>query len=236
MTLEDVINSFEGTAEERLPLVRAYTEVQGRMISSDVMTMLLLQNGLYDVYSNSTNPILMATMDRIRTQSEFNFQQGHPKGDTNLMTLELLEQSGDITPKAKADIFAEANREVQPYANTTLEQVAAVTDPASWQEANYIGGNDKVVSTSVNRDIFEFAVTGGIPSLKVRVSYSINQGSDWFVGSEIFTILNTHQTGMWTGYIRRKSIEHMLKGARWVRFETLANDSRVEYLVDVAAV
>ena len=109
---------------------QAYSEITTPvLISSDVMTMFLVQVGLYAYFTAQTDDMCLALMDRIRTQSQFNFINGDPLGEANKLMMTALiathlDETGPLTA-LQTLLIDTANPVVFPYADSTEEQLVA---------------------------------------------------------------------------------------------------------------
>lgn len=139
MTLQQAISNILAdqpnlTDDQLLAAVRDYPVASSKMVSSDVMTILLLNTGLYTVFvdtaADTQHParaLCMAVVDRIRTQGEFNFIAGHPKADAVLALMAGLKQAmpdyKDALDALEAAAIAESNPEKTPFENVTLHEI-----------------------------------------------------------------------------------------------------------------
>ena len=91
MNLLTVVNQYSGTDEEILEQVKNHEEVQGKLLSSEVITMYLVKHNLYSIFLNSDNPLCIATMRTIFSLGEFNFILSQSKGLMNIFYLDKEE-------------------------------------------------------------------------------------------------------------------------------------------------
>ena len=157
MTLQDFLATANADHATALTEAHAFELSQGKMITSDVITMLLVQYGLYDVFSDiaETNGhpargICMAFMDRVRTNSVFNFQPDSQKGAANLAMVDLLssllpDHNGALMALKYAAID-EAGDTVKPFANVTLHEILKERDVMPTASV-VINGRHAVITT-----------------------------------------------------------------------------------------
>jgi len=133
MNLLTVVNQYSGTDEEILEQVRNHEEVQGKLLSSEVITMYLVKHNLYSIFLNSDNPLCIATMRTIFSLGEFNFILSQSKGLMNIFSLDLLIEAGIATSALKEDLISEANPTSTPYYNVKLEDIMGILHPDTWK-------------------------------------------------------------------------------------------------------
>lgn len=123
------LNEFLATANDDDQLARdeavAFTDVRLKMVTSEIMTMLLIKHGIYkDFVENTTGDAsIMATMDRVRTQSDFNFFQADPRGMANLTLVDALIANSLAPAALKTDLIEAGKEEYEPFETVTLHQV-----------------------------------------------------------------------------------------------------------------
>ena len=152
MTLSEFLATADADHTVALGQAKAFEEVQGNIVTSNVLTMLLVGAGLYayfrDCSVDTQHPargICLALMDRLRTQSEFNFMAGHPKGDANngmidllinaLMTEKQVELAG-----LRARLNAEASTTSKPFGGATFYDVLVARDVCPTMPVSVAGG------------------------------------------------------------------------------------------------
>lgn len=149
------LKEFLATASEddsiALNEARAYNETRGHTLTSDVMTMLLVGNGLYAEFSDLANDtqspargIVMAFMDRVRTDSSFNFQPDHPKGQANLGMVDALisivpSLSTELN-QLKSAVISESTETITPFSETTLYDVMITRGNVPVKEVSQMNG------------------------------------------------------------------------------------------------
>jgi len=164
-TLKDFLATADADSGVALAEAQAYESSQGSMISSDVMTMLLVSVGMYgyfrDCSVNSEHPardICLALMDRMRTQSDFNFMPNHPKGAANNGMIELLidvlmtEKAAQLTA-LRDNLRAEAGFTTYPFDRTTLSNVLTIRSPGVEVETGYPSESYLISSANQGIDI-----------------------------------------------------------------------------------
>lgn len=139
MTLQEFLLTADADHAVALQQARDYTEIQPIFITSNTLTVYVLQAGLYDVFADvatdSASPvrgICMALMDRLRGQSEFNLSPSLPLGQANIQMLDILisalpDKSSALT-QLKDTLLAASNKTVYPLAGTTLHDVLILRD------------------------------------------------------------------------------------------------------------
>lgn len=142
MTLKEFLLTADADHSIALQQARDHTETQPVFITSNTMTVYVLQAGLYDVFSDEANDvaspvrgICMALMDRLRGQSEFNLSASLPLGQANIAMLDILiaalPQHEPAISNLKATLLAVSNKTVNPFANSTLHDVLILRDACS---------------------------------------------------------------------------------------------------------
>jgi hypothetical protein len=160
-TIKELLIGFTGTEEEALTFVQNETVIQHSLIENPTMLALLHQTRLMlpmKAIAANTNSPFQADADvfieGIRSNSVFNFMQGHPIGDGQIGIIQsmidanlLVGLFGDITNQLRAlrdAAIAICNRPTQPFANAVLSDVKEVLHPSAWQQVT-VPDNDKVV-------------------------------------------------------------------------------------------
>lgn len=137
MTLQEFLLTADSDNAIALQQARDYTTTQPVFITSNTMTVYVLMAGLYDVFSDAANDttspvrgICMALMDRLRGESEFNLSADLPLGQANIAMLDtLIAAMPDKEPaisNLKATLMVVSNKQVNPFANTTLHDVLII--------------------------------------------------------------------------------------------------------------
>lgn len=137
MTLEEFLLTADADHGVALQQARDYAEIQPIFITSNTLTVYVLQAGLYDVFadvaadtSSPVRGICMALMDRLRGQSEFNLSPSLPLGQANIQMLDILisalpDKSAALT-QLKNTLLAASNKTVYPLVGTTLHDVLII--------------------------------------------------------------------------------------------------------------
>lgn len=140
---------------------KAYTTTEGRFITSNTLTVYVVQLGLYSVFNDIANTtghsardICMAVMDRLRGVSDFNFIIGSPMGDANFSLLDslisLLPDKANQLNTLKSLATDYCNRISYPFANTTLHNVLIERNAVTLKPLSYDGqGYAYIVTTGV---------------------------------------------------------------------------------------
>jgi hypothetical protein len=173
MTLAEFLVTADADHETALSQARAYTVTQPVFITSNTMTVYVVQAGLYDVFTDTANDeaspvrgICLALMDRLRGQSEFNLSELLPLGQANLQMLEALrlglpQHAAKIA--ALRDYLASlSNQQVQPFANVTLHDVLIARD-ACPRKAVTATGQWLTVTTTADCELHNPRIYGTNP-------------------------------------------------------------------------
>ena len=165
MNLTDFLENASADNHEALVEAQEYTETSNRTISSDVMTMLVVGVGLYGYFLDCSNDtshpardMCLALMDRIRTQSTFNFDPNRPKGAANRAMLDTLINTSMTEKEAQlTQLLGALSNESQytntPFARTQLDAVLAVRNPGVEQEVEYPGAMTPYLVTTAAQGI-----------------------------------------------------------------------------------
>ena len=133
MNLLTVVNQYSGTDEEILEQVRNHPVVEGKLLSSEVVTMYLVMHDLYSSFINSSNPLCLAATRTMDSLGEFNFIQATEKGQINIRSLDLLISQGLASEEFKQGLIAEANPVSLPFSNITLQDIMGILHPDTWK-------------------------------------------------------------------------------------------------------
>lgn len=139
MTLEEFLLTADADHNVALQQARAYTETQGRFITSNSLTVYVVQLGLYSVFSDvagtanhAARDICMAVIDRLRGVSDFNFISGTPMGDANFQLLSALkialpDKVAELT-QLEGLVTAYCNQNITPFSKTTKHDILIARD------------------------------------------------------------------------------------------------------------
>jgi len=189
MNLRDVISLYNGTEDEILEQVQNYKEIQGKLVSSEVVTMYLIKHDLYSSFMNSDNPLCLATMNTIYSLGEFNFIMGTVKGEMNLQMLDLLISQGLASEELKTDLISEANSEAIPWENETIYDIWQVTRTPSWILLGTITNNRRSdIKIRAQLTYSEDALTRGVGSLDIKMLGRLPSGSRYTLIPDMSTI------------------------------------------------
>lgn len=133
MNLLTVVNQYSGTVEEILEQVRNHPVVEGKLLSSEVVTMYLVMHDLYSSFINSSHPLCLAAIRTMDSLGEFNFIEATEKGQINIRSLDLLISQGLASEELKQGLLAEANPITFPFSNTTLQDIMGILYPDTWK-------------------------------------------------------------------------------------------------------
>lgn len=151
MTLKEFLLTADPDHTVALQQAQEYTETQGRFITSNSLTVYVVQLGLYSVFNDVAatvghpiRDICMAVIDRLRGVSDFNFIRGTPMGDANFLLLAALKQGlqsklNELTQLEQlVDVYC--NQAVRPFANITLHDVLITREVCPTIPATANGG------------------------------------------------------------------------------------------------
>ena len=149
-------SSNDATARDE---AKAYTETVYDQVSSEAVTVILLQSSLYaalnDIAEDTTSSargIAMAFMDRVRTPSVFNWSPDTAKGQSNRNMIDnligLLPNLQSNLEAFKAAAEAEASQTVTPFANTTLHDVKLTRGTVQMKSVTQSGGYAVITITA----------------------------------------------------------------------------------------
>ena len=119
-----------------------YTEIKGRLLSSDVLRIFLLTEGLYDTFMEATSGLMRGAADNMRAGGEFNFMTGHPLDQSSLLDA-LIQQNPAISAalgNLKVSCVNYANQLVTPFEATTEHEFAVVKDTVNEKQVFNQGG------------------------------------------------------------------------------------------------
>nr|BDD44145.1 hypothetical protein 17 [bacterium] len=152
MNLSDFLSAANDDDAKALAEARAHIEQRHRLLTSDVVTMILLQTGTYAVLEGAAagpdrpaKYICKAVLDRVRTNSLFNFMPGDEKGELNLGLLDsminsLLIEHADALTNLKAAILSETSAAIKPFENATLYEVKKARARLDMVSVGVVGG------------------------------------------------------------------------------------------------
>ena len=134
MNLKEFLATASNDDAVALSEARAYSVTEYALASSETVTQLLLQSGLYGpIYDESqdmaspTRSVCLAFMDRIRTNSTFNWSPDNSKGWANRQLVEtlisLLPSLESNFQAFKSATDAETGSTANPFASVTLHDV-----------------------------------------------------------------------------------------------------------------
>lgn len=159
MTLKEFLLTADADHNIALQQARDYAETHPVFITSNTMTVYVLQAGLYDVFSDEANNIdspvrgiCMALMDRLRGQSEFNLSASLPLGQANIAMLDILiaalPQHEPSISDLKSTLLAVSNKPVNHFANVTLHDVLISRDACPTKPITAQGGFVTITTTA----------------------------------------------------------------------------------------
>ena len=160
MTLAEYLSTASPDNETSLSDVLAHTVTQPVFITSNTMTVYVVQAGLYDVFTDTANDetspvrgICLALMDRLRGQSEFNLSASLPLGQANLQMLEALRlglpQHAEKIAALRDKLVSVSGQSVQPFASATLHDVLIARDACA-RKAVSVSQGFAVINTSAD--------------------------------------------------------------------------------------
>lgn len=134
MTLQEFLltaNADHAVAQQQ---ARNYEQNKGRFITSNTLTVYVVQMGLYSVLHDVANTVdhpardmCMAVMYRLRSEADFNFIIGSPMGDANLQMFDALialipAKSAELTA-LKGIVTTYCNELEKPFEYISLHTV-----------------------------------------------------------------------------------------------------------------
>lgn len=140
------LNEFATLAD-----AQAYTYVNERMISPDMVVSILTDNDCVISLQNHAQTddkaagFLLALSGSV---TEFNVMNSHPVGQAQQSILQHLVDIGAINATAQAHLIGYANVTVQPYQNTSQQDFddAQKDNGTSSQVVNYLQGQDIILT------------------------------------------------------------------------------------------
>ena len=127
MRLPEFLETANSDDEIALIEANEYTESQEKMISSDLMAMLLVDFKLYDAFKVHESEAVHAFMDRVMTSSEFNFYEPSQAGAANFKLFDAL----GLDPALRATLTAVGMETIKPFERVDLYQVKAARSTAT---------------------------------------------------------------------------------------------------------
>lgn len=159
-TLVDFLATADLDNAIALQQAQVYEGVQGRFITSNTLTVYVVQLGLYSLFVDASNTMdhaardmCMAVVDRLRGVSDFNFIVGSPMGDANFALLAGLKQALPDSlaqlDQLQAVVTGYCNPSVAPFINTTLHDVLLLRKQCP-ESSVVIEGNYAVITTTAD--------------------------------------------------------------------------------------
>lgn len=159
MTLQEFLLTADADNATALQQAREYETTQGRFITSNTLTVYVVQLGLYSVLADTANAtghaardMCMAVIDRLRGVSDFNFIIGTPMGDANFALLEAMKQALSQHTAALSQleqiVTAYCNETVKPFANATLYDVLVARKAVPLKQVSMMMGHATVTTTA----------------------------------------------------------------------------------------
>ena len=159
MILKEFLSTASADDETALAEARAHTVTEYALATSETVTQLLLQAGLYGpIYdesqdaASSARAICLAFMDRVRTNSTFNWSPDNAKGQANRQLVEtLITLMPILEPNFQAfktATEAETARTVNPFAAVTLHEVKLVRGTCPAVPVTQSGGYAVITTTA----------------------------------------------------------------------------------------
>lgn len=134
MTLQEFLLTANADHAIALQQARDYEQNKGRFITSNTLTVYVVQLGLYSALHDIANTadhaardMCMAVMYRLRSEADFNFIVGSPMGDANLQMFDALitlipAKAAELTT-LKGVVTAYCNELEKPFAYISLHTV-----------------------------------------------------------------------------------------------------------------
>ena len=145
ISLKDFLETADQDNQVALQQARDYSAIQPMFLTSNTLTVYVVQAGLYNVFAaeaqkndSPVQGICMALMDRLKGTSEFNLSETLPLGQANINMLNTLAQvMTDHTVMINAlrdTLIGISNKVVYPFANVTLHDVLITRDACPTKE------------------------------------------------------------------------------------------------------
>lgn len=119
MKLSEFLEAASADDETALVEANEYTETTEKLISSDLMAMLLVDFKLYDAFKAHESEAVHAFMDRVLTASSFNFYEPSPSGAANFKLFDAL----GLPVELRATLAAVGSETINPFERVNLYQV-----------------------------------------------------------------------------------------------------------------
>lgn len=134
MTLQEFLQTANSDNSLALSEARAYTELSGRIIKSNSLTVYVVQLGLYSVFSDiaatqghAARDMCMAIIDRLRSEGDFNLIENTPMGVANITMLDnmivLIPEHSSKLAQLKTMVMAYCNTYEKPFEYVTLHTI-----------------------------------------------------------------------------------------------------------------
>lgn len=134
MTLQEFLQTANSDNALALSEAKAYTEVSGRIIKSNSLTVYVVQLGLYSVFSDiaatqghAARDMCMAIIDRLRSEGDFNLIENTPMGVANITMLDnmivLIPEHSSKLAQLKTMVMAYCNTYEKPFEYATLHTI-----------------------------------------------------------------------------------------------------------------
>lgn len=155
---------------------RAYTINEGSLIPATTVNQLFAQLDLTGVIKDASedpsHPArhkLLSVLLSIQGNHDFNFIQGKPAGDGNLMMIDWLI-AGPMSTYAtqltqfKLTMIALSNKESKPFGNTTLHDVLIARNVCPTKPLDYDGKGYVYITTTADCEKHNPRITGRNPN------------------------------------------------------------------------
>lgn len=173
---------------------RTHIERHERMISSDVMRVLMFNAGLYDWFMSQTEGLAKVAADNVRSGGEFNFMPSHalylgPLLDGMIAT--QTAQSEQLTA-LKAACLSYAVKEDRPYEHVSEYEFKLVKGEDIPLKPVHIEGGKAFITTSGNCEPHNPQIFKVVRNHKFRVGsfYGVKEAKEYAAviseGGELF--------------------------------------------------
>jgi hypothetical protein len=159
MNLKEFLLTADVDHNIALHQARDHTTIDPVFITSNTLTVYVVQAGLYTVFSDvaadASSPvrgICMALMDRLRGQSEFNLSSTLPLGQANIAMLNVLiaalpDHAAAITG-LRDTLIPLSSKANYPFTNVTLHDVLIARDSCPAKSVTASGGYVTITTTA----------------------------------------------------------------------------------------
>jgi hypothetical protein len=195
MTLIEFLSTANADDSLALAEAKAHVESSEKMISSDLMAMILVDFKLYDLFKASDEEAIHAFMDRVLTSSEFNFYEPSTAGAANFKLLDSLIND----PVLRATLTAVGMETTNPFASINLYDVKRERNTLTDVEISVQGAHSTIITTDdcekhsviiegVNPRTEKRERVATINNVSTAGKYDVFIKPDWRMGIKLFAL------------------------------------------------